>query len=903
MHYNRLDQKWRLWAKTSLNTEDSRYHPLLCHMLDVAAVASFAWDQYLPQRIRKRLETALGIAEGRTLVAFLAGAHDIGKASPGFQKRMPSIKQLLHLPFSDNDQNRPHGFISAQVVHKYLGNCDASLLLSQIAGGHHGIFPRSMELRLGRDVLGNNDWKKVRHNILTDFARIAGLNLDSVIKRKIEITDPFIVPVLAGFISVVDWIGSNQEFFPCVVDYTKTVEIDAAKYWQKAQEQARNALEMLGWLPTVHFAEESPFDVIFSGFAANTLQKTAIELSSKHVSPYLMIIEAPMGHGKTEAALYAADLAMCRGFARGMYIAMPTQATGNAMFKRVLDDYLRRRGHQGKLNVQLVHGDALLAQMAEVPEGELSEFKTNNVAQDETNGDLEAQSWFTARKRTLLSPFGVGTIDQSLLSILQTKHWFVRLFGLTEKVVIFDEVHAYDAYMSTILERLLHWLAELDCTVILLSATLPKSKRKALAKAYSGRDDAGYKCYPRITAAKPRHYPNEQTEEMPICENIPMGDNRTMSLQFEKTDIESLTKTLTQKLAKGGCAAVICNTVDRSIEIYKYLRDNLKDTECLLFHARTLRMWRREREEEVLRRFGKGEKQADGTYGNLHRPNRAVLVATQVIEQSLDLDFDLMISEIAPIDLLLQRSGRLHRHPRERPRGLESPQFVVLCDADTNGGPPESFGKSIEFVYDRYILLRTCLALRGRNNIAIPSEVEALVETVYGSDCSDRDTAWLGALQEAQQNMIFEQSESRKASCRLLVSKVKAPCDLIEQFNDQLTDDEDPEVHKTVRAATREGDPSVMVVMLSADEHLADKPGISEIRQLLDKSAKLSHRGIFNAFLKDGDSPREWATNAHLRHAYLIRLDQQNRGLCGNYVLTLDERLGVMFYKESLNNG
>ena len=188
---------------------------------------------------------------------------------------------------------------------------------------------------------------------------------------------------------------------------------------------------------------------------------------------------------------------------------MPTQATGNAMFGRVLNDYLKRRGHQGKLNLQLVHGDALLAQTAEVSEGEIPEFNPEDIGDE---GDVEAQSWFTAKKRPLLAPFGVGTIDQSLLSVLQTKHWFVRLFGLAGKVVIFDEVHAYDAYMSTILERLLHWLAEVDCTVILLSATLPEAKRRALAKAYSGRDDGEGKRYPRITLARPRHYPDAEAE-------------------------------------------------------------------------------------------------------------------------------------------------------------------------------------------------------------------------------------------------------------------------------------------------------------------------------------------------------------------------------------------------------
>lgn len=889
----------RLWAKTAEDRTNqstgSRYHPLLYHMLDVAAVAGLVWNHCLSLAFRKTFEVSLG-RDARTQVAFLAGAHDVGKASPGFQRKVPELAKDSGCPFSENDRNCPHGFVSAHVLKEVL----SSAVLGQIAGGHHGIFPRSADLQMGQDTLGGNCWKAARENVLREFAKAVKFDLEQLARSTSEITDPAFVPTLAGFISVVDWIGSNQNFFPCVAEYGAPLGIAAAEYWMRAQEQAREALETLGWLPPVRFASEAPFDMVFRSFVPNALQTAASELVSKQTSPYLMIVEAPMGQGKTEAALYAADAAMCRGFARGMYIAMPTQATSNAMFKRVLDDYLRQRGHKGKLNLQLVHGDALLAQTAGAKEGEIPEFRPNGIGDD---GDVEAQSWFTAKKRPLLAPFGVGTIDQSLLSVLQTKHWFVRLFGLAGKVVIFDEVHAYDAYMSTILERLLQWLAEVDCTVILLSATLPEVKRKALARAYSGRHDIEYKRYPRITFGRPRHYPNGCTDCSSECVEIAMEEARAVEVSIAKTDVPTLAATLHQQLAHGGCAVVICNTVNRAVEVYKHLRVNLKDTECLLFHARTLQMWRREREEEVLRKFEKGKKQADGTYTNLERPRRAVLVATQVIEQSLDLDFDLMVSEIAPIDLLLQRLGRLQRHPRRRPSGLEAPQFIVLCDAEATGGPPESFGKNIEFVYDRYVLLRTWLALRQRGKIEVPADIEGLIETVYGEAAMDCGEEWNTPLIRAKENMDYDFNESAKAAGNLLVSRPKCAGDLIEDFNDQLADDDDPEAHKTIRAATREGDPSVTVVMLPRDAILTDDPGIPEVRRLLDHSAKLNHMGIFRPLLDQGESPREWAHSAHLRYTRLLRLDVKNRGRVGNYLLTVDEELGVVIEKDGENNG
>ncbi|MCW5775614.1 MAG: CRISPR-associated helicase Cas3' [Phycisphaeraceae bacterium] len=876
----------RLWAKTQQGGGDL-HHPLICHLLDVAAVAGLMWDRHLPADIRQRVEAALAVPDARALIVFVAGAHDIGKASPAFQKKVPALCDHVRLPFSDNDRDRAHGTVSAVVLKELLGTCPAAVLLGQITGGHHGVFPRSLDLQLGQDTLGNRDWKLARDALLAQFASTVDFDLNQLGQRQDAIADPFIVPFLAGFISVADWIGSNQDFFPCVAKCGCPDQIDTTAYWSKAQRQAEEALHALGWLPTVTVAEEAPFERVFAGFSANSLQRTANDLASKQTAPYLMIAEAPMGQGKTEAALYAADLAMCRGFARGMYIAMPTQATGNAMFRRVLDDYLRKRGHTGRLNLQLVHGDALLAQMAEIEVGEIPEFAPRSI--DADGADVEAQTWFTAKKRPLLAPFGVGTIDQSLLSVLQTKHWFVRLFGLAGKVVIFDEVHAYDAYMSTILERLLHWLAEMDCTVILLSATLPEAKRKALAKAYSGRDDAEYRRYPRVTLARPRRYPLAKVVDQPVCAEIPLGQSRTVDVQFARTDPAMLATTLNERLASGGCAAVICNTVNRSIEVYKHLRGTLKDTECLLFHARTLQMWRREREAEVLRKFGK-----DGR----HRRKRAVLVATQVIEQSLDLDFDLMVSEIAPIDLLLQRSGRLHRHERERPPGLEAPQFMVLCDADRIGPPPESFGASIEYVYDRYILLRTWLAMRARDTIDVPTEIEAFVEAVYGESTSDAGIGWSEAMASARAAMDFSRTESDKAAARLLVSRPKDPSDLIEHFNDQLADDDDPEVHRTVRAATREGDPSITVVMLPADANLTRDPAIPEVRRLLDRSAKLSHKGMFQALLEHGLTPAEWAKNAHLRHARLLRLDEQNQGEVGGFVLRADEHLGIVIGSE-----
>ncbi|OQC07871.1 MAG: CRISPR-associated endonuclease/helicase Cas3 [Candidatus Hydrogenedentes bacterium ADurb.Bin101] len=889
-----------MWAKTDNNNTAGFYHPLLCHLLDVAAVAATYWDECPDSTVRRKLEASLG-RDARSRVLFFTGAHDIGKASPFFQNRVPEIAGNTGLPFPRNALSRPHGFISTKVLRDVL-SCNRNLrLLSRITGGHHGVFPRAMNLEMGADTLGNNDWDRARREILDEFAQTVGFDLNQCNRDVPEISDAALVPILAGFISVVDWIGSNQDFFPCESQCGCPLPYTTAEYWELARKRSKSALETLGWLPAVSFTTEAAFDRVFRGFTPNALQSTALSLASLQTGPYLMIIEAPMGKGKTEAALYGADLAFCRGYARGLYIAMPTQATGNAMFKRVLEDYLRHRGHQGRLNLQLVHGDALLAQAAEVPEGELAEFTPRDI--DGGNGaDVEAHSWFTAKKRPLLAPFGVGTIDQSLLSVLQTKHWFVRLFGLAGKVVIFDEVHAYDAYMGTILERLLQWLAEADCTVILLSATLPEAKRQALVRAYSGREDGDTKPYPRITLAHPRHYPDEMAAAPPQCMSIDPEQSHQVALHFCGTGLETLGSLLAAKLESGGCAAVICNTVNRAIEVFSYFRENLKGTKCLLFHARTLKRQRREREEEVLKKFGKGKKQPDGNCVNEHRPHRAVLVATQIIEQSLDLDFDFMVSEVAPIDLLLQRTGRLHRHTRKRPAGLATPELAVLCNGNLEGPPPESFGRSLEYVYDRYVLLRTWQAIRGLDHIEVPTEIEALVEAVYGATEQTCGEAWDTALHEARTVMDSERQQAEAAAGNLVVCPPDDTAELIEAFNIQLADDEDPNVHKQVRAATRQGDPSMTVVFLPESETPDIVSDVATARRLLDQSAKLSQRQLFRILLEEGQCPAEWRRNAHLRHARLVQLDGQNRGRVGAYVLTVDEQLGIVIEQEGEND-
>ncbi|MBE9566796.1 MAG: CRISPR-associated helicase Cas3', partial [Proteobacteria bacterium] len=803
-----------IWGKADRG-DPTRWHPLLFHMLDVAHVAEALWDGCLGPAARSNIARDMSLPEdeARRLVTVLAGLHDIGKATPGFQSRVPHLaSQLatLSLRLSRYSVYRPHGLASALEGERILEQSgvsrDFARAAGRIIGAHHGIFPTAFDLAphtIGPDALGDAKWSAVRTALADQLiGLVAGAAANSSDTPKGSQITPGLLPFLAGLIAVADWLGSSEHF---------RMEPDAelSDYVPLSRQRAHEALQRLGWLPALSPAPPQRFEGIFP-FSPNVLQTEVAEMLQGGFGAQMLLVEAPMGQGKTEAALYAADVALCESGARGFYVALPTQATSNAMFARVKRDYLERRGHGGLLNIRLVHGNALLAE--EYDELELAPIYTgeNDHAEE---GRTSALSWFAARKRPLLAPFGVGTIDQALLSVLQTRHWFVRLFGLANKVVIFDEVHAYDTYVSALLEQLLRWLAMVNSSVVLLSATLPRSRREALVSAFAGRiraDDSGHVApYPRITRARAG---TVESRPVPVSSDA----RRVVSLSFLPSAVSTLSAALNEVLAGGGCAAVVCNTVARAQAVYTELRSALTDSECYLFHARTPFKWRSNTEQKVLAMFGK-----DGV-----RPERAVLVATQVVEQSLDLDFDLMASEMAPIDLLLQRLGRMHRHKRERPGALSSPRLLILCERDEDGQPP-AFGPT-EAVYDRYVLLRSWLAIRNRDQIRLPEDIEPLVEDLYGSAPVNAPSArWEAELEEARGQAEDRRQDAARRAAGVLVGAPDSVEDLLEQFSQDLREDDDPEVHETLRAATRLGRPSVQVVCLdeSADGVLRPATG------------------------------------------------------------------------------
>lgn len=884
------------YAKTNPDNRDE-IHLLLYHLIDVGQVAHSLWQNVLTSSIRQHIAEMLRLdvdASGRFL-AFLAALHDLGKASPAYQKKYAPAwlkttlsqagLQLGAVADGRNyDPGTPHGLITAWALQTLLPEmlgmeARFARKIAIALGGHHGTWPDATETKRLRDTTA---WDSLRRDLF--------LQLQGAFVPPIPVTPPqptsemnVFLTVLSGLTSVADWVGSrNKERFGFISE-----AMPSRKYARQSQQLADEELKALGWIAWQPDGTVKSFAETFAylGFERpRKFQQVAIDAASDVQEPTLLIIEAPTGSGKTEAALYIADAWLQHKQGRGLYIAMPTQATSNQMFRRV-KNYLRERYPADLVNLHLAHGQAVW-----------SDDVQNIVLQrvgDSDKDRVAAMAWFRPRKRTLLAPFGVGTVDQALMSILQTRHFFVRLFGLAHKVVIFDEVHAYDTYMNTLFHRLLTWLNAIGTSVIILSATLPAKTREELLVAYTGKGlDQHKPLYPALTLAN-----TSQRTVVPL----PRPEKYTLQIDWSASrSPDAIATFLERELAQGGCAAVICNTVRRAQEVYRAARDAdiVSADNLILFHGRFPPVWRKGIEDKVLQKFKK----------NGQRPGKAIVVATQVIEQSLDIDFDVMITDLAPIDLLLQRAGRLHRHKQNERYGLPRRLVITEPERDENGLP--RFGS--DKFYGEYVLLRSYLALRDKTAIVMPDETTALIEAVYDDETilPFPDERWEAANRQYRDALKNAEGEKKRKAGKFLVPEPSKSRYL--EANAGLEED-DPTMHDAFRAQTRDIDLSLTVicfhkkpdgqigvyneagnfVSIDLDGDLSSR----QTRLLLQNAISIQHKGIVSPLL-DQEIPDSWKQEASLRYCrYLIFEDGISREVA-NYTLFLTPELGLSIIKQ-----
>ncbi len=829
---------YRLWAKREPKgkpkAETTQFHLLIYHLLDVAAVACCMWDDVLGAGQKIWLQETLCLDKGaaRQLLALLAGLHDIGKAAPGFQKKARDLYEALGDEFHEHPSDADHGILSAMILKRWLKDKGIKDMcagqLAAVIGGHHGDWITTTEL--SQASAGKEKWRDLQAEIcgqLEDLLGAPAIALPSTAKDFNTFA-----AFVSGFVSVCDWIGSDSAHFPF-----EARALDLREYLEHSRQHAQTALSELGFLGWQPDKGEPDFESVFE-FAPNALQSAGIAaLSPLRQAPRLVLVEYPTGGGKTELALHIADLLINRYELGGSYIAMPTQATSNQMFGRFVK-YLENRYPQANINLHLIHGQAdqqaHYAQMLEQPQREGDE------------SGVAAEDWFQNRKRALLAPHGVGTIDQAMLSVLQARHHFVRQFGLSHKVLIFDEIHSYDTYMNVIIERLLTWLQALGTPMILLSATLSRQNRKALLKAVGATDtgDALATPYPRLTVVA--------QDGNVAAHPLPRPETRAIAIEAIPADEGNLLDAILSRYRQGGCIAVVCNTVDESIAVARLLRDAeaINPDDVWLFHARFPPVRRREIEVDVLNAFGKDAEE---------RPERAILVATQIIEQSLDLDFDLMISRTAPIDLLIQRVGRLHRHGRtDRPAHLAQPTLLWRAPDIGEDGLP-SFGVD-EVIYQRFFLLKTWLMLRDMEALRTPDDVDELMDYVYSEDCEHEQ--FTDTLQASYDEMKLGDANSAFRGAQYVIGE---PGDqrLIGRRRASLPDDEER------HAATRDIRPGIDVICIvdaSLRGLLDDVPSKDDIATLLRHRVTIRQPRV-KAALEALPEHAKWAKKPQLRYA------------------------------------
>jgi CRISPR-associated endonuclease/helicase Cas3 len=492
------------------------------------------------------------------------------------------------------------------------------------------------------------------------------------------------------------------------------------------------------------------------------------------------------------------------------------------------------------------------------------------------------------------------------LSVLQVKHGFVRLFGLADKVVILDEVHAYDTYTSSIIDRLIEWLAVMGSSVILLSATLPRHRVNELMRLYAGPNTevSIQQEYPRVSWITRGGTPT----------SIPIGARPQKPVRLRRVghDPSVVAKDLVTEISHGeGCAAWICNTVGKAQEVYQILRPMCRDVdvELSLLHSRFPFEKRKELENRCLDDFGKASLKDRSDPEYRPRPKRSILVATQIVEQSLDLDFDLLVTHMPPVDLLLQRIGRLHRHDT-RPRPYFVDPTVWLVEATTTEDGLPDFGVDVR-IYSEYVLLRTWLSLAGRRSIGIPSDIEQLMHEVYESD----GPTGLGAgpiyerLEQARAAAEKQRCDDEAKAGNYIVRKPDDSESIVGEYNANLNEDEDPRTSQIIQAATRLGLPSIQVVCLydagngdiSLDRNgreivsLSNEPDAETTKRLLNRSVTLTHQGV-RSLLVDWDPPVGWRKSRYLRYHRAI-VFRQDRCMVGEWEVRLDDNLGIVIQR------
>lgn len=898
----RSEQARALWAKSG---DDSGYLSLPQHLVDSACAAAGVFDIWVSDSMVAFLSEQLKISaeDVRTLYLFLAGTHDVGKAIPQFQRQIDRepyrhiVSAVRDAGFSLeagyrelNEGKIPHNVASGVFLEGWLLDRGVQRNLAQrlaeVVNAHHGMASgrHAHDAAAYAATQYGPEWQAVQHELLDAMAELTGI--DAVLPRMRKMRTPT-AQLMAGLVVMADWIASNADAFPMGGTESQTqrtvnglAETDLTGPWHPRpvdDDTEQVFRDLFGW-----GSDRSPRPV----------QRAVIDALSAVDGPCLVVIEAETGVGKTEAALAAADLLASKSGAQGVYFAAPTMATANGLLERTLD-WAGRAGETGSVaSMYLAHSKNALVEPYRA-------LRFRGIQEDADHGSVVAKSWMSGRRKGLLSNVVVGTVDQVLMLSLTQRYSMLRHAALAGKIVIFDEVHSYDAYTSEYLLTTLEWLRYYGASVILMSATLPPKQRRAMIKAYTEAEvgeDPGT-AYPLVTVAT--------DETVAYHTPAPTPGSLTASVEIIADDCATLVDSLRHNLADGGCALVLCNTIARAQDAYRVLSSEFPG-EVTLHHAGFMAWERVEREDALRAALGPDAHRGDG------RPWRQVIVATQVAEQSLDIDVDVLYSDIAPMDLIIQRAGRLHRHPRpaaDRPNHLASPRIYLRGFEHTE--PYPLFDGGAMAIYDPKILMHTAALLPKA--FRRPEDIAPLVHAAY------RDSVDVPASWDESYAAACQESEKRRESANARSRTFRLPAPEDAKHLDQLfflpghAERILDESEERGAAQVRDAEPTVEVIPIEITEYgyrplgrgfcevsKNEEPGPKVARHLAASTVRLPARitryaSDFDAVVGELEdfTPAAWADNYLLRGQLALPLDPKGSARVGRFHLRYSTELGL----------
>lgn len=902
-----------IWGKTN-RIDDTEWLPLYVHMVDSAAMATKIWDTWMPQGTKDVIIRDCGGDEelAKKLAVFLAGIHDIGKATPVFQAKPITFgteaesfawkTERAGLPMIAGlrDCNHPTHPIAGEVIlEEYLMRVHGwdrkmARQYACVVGGHHGTPPDKGklddtgldEVKRKKSGLNSGEWVVTQDELIDFVANIAGIGkYEWEFLSNIRFSAQSAV-LVTGLVIMSDWIASNSDdgMFPLVQtevwaddeesSFLNDGEDDDIQSWAGLRHRADRAWSHVQ-LPHAWVPEDIPsscqelFATRFrlpEGAKPRPVQEEAVRIANETNHPGLMVIEAPMGEGKTEAALAAAEILAQRTGRGGICVALPTMATTDAMFARVHHwlEALPSCDFTNEKTVWLAHGKA---QLNDDFRGIIASSHRRFSSVDQDDSDSEStkrridvspetvvSDWLWGRKKGALANFLVCTVDQVLMGALQMKHVVLRQLALANKVVVVDECHAYDAYMQEYLKMALEWLGGYRTPVILLSATLPERQRKEMVEAYlKGWDSAEDKS--NNAAGKPNILAMLKADKSKVesksadCSSIlqkessaisdayplltytegheikhvdvkPSGRSMTVCCKIVDDDDESLLSLVNTLLVDGGCIGVICDTVGRAQRTAELLSDRYGNDFVKLTHSRFMDIDRMSNERELRDLLG-----PESTVGNGNRPEKLIVVGTQVLEQSLDIDFDALITDIAPVDLIMQRLGRVHRHRRgdgecNRPQSLRTASCYIRGIETWKAEGPE-FARGVDAVYDAAALMEalSVLGLKEAGTSCVqrlPQDIARTVRKAYGDDRRELiPSAWVSRYDDACGKRDVKREKKKEDADKYLLQSVKST----NQKNHSLVDWFSPKVDENKgQRAVRDTRDTVEVMLLREDD-------------------------------------------------------------------------------------